>query len=32
MNLALHFESCVAVCSRSSWSWRFLEHIFHKVG
>jgi len=26
------FEFCVAVCSRSSSAWRFLEHIFHKVG
>ena len=27
MTLASQFESCVAVCSRSSWAWQFLEHI-----
>jgi len=32
LNLGWQFESCVAVCSRSSWEWRFLEDIFHKVG
>jgi len=31
MNPASQFESCMAVCSRSSWAWQFLEHIFHKV-
>jgi len=24
--------ACVVVCSCSSWAWRFLEDIFHKVG
>jgi len=32
LNLGWQFESCVADCSRSSWEWRFLEDIFHKVG
>ena len=32
LNLGWQFESCVAVCSRSSWEWRFIEDIFHKVG
>ena len=27
LNLEWQFESCVAVCSRSSWAWRFLEDI-----
>ena len=27
MNLASQFESCTAVCSRSSWALRFLGHI-----
>jgi len=31
LNLGLQFESCVAVCSCSSWEWRFLEDIFQKV-
>jgi len=31
MNFAWQFEYCVAVCSRSSWAWRFLEHVCHKV-
>jgi len=31
MNLERQFESCVAVCSRNSRVWRFLEHIFHTV-
>jgi len=32
LNLAWQFESCVAVCSRSSWAWQLLEDVFHKVG
>jgi len=31
-HLGWQFESCVAVCSCSSWEWWFLEYIFHKVG